>query len=242
MKKPINYYLYKLKRFEIIGVSSVVILSVLVLSYYFLLPNLSKAQEIYSGQKQLRTRLTVLRKKDDLLSSIDSKVYQDSINKLTGILPGSKDYVSLFYTFDNLQMESGVTILKTELQFGSISTLSGKLKKDTLSSAFIIPVKVEIIGDIDQINKFIYSLNDLNNRIITVNKISWGSKADGLYTVSFEGNSYFYPLPSKIGSIDAPLIEINEEQQKILDIIAAQPAQTEEEGAFVPLGKPNLFN
>lgn len=242
MKKPINYYLYKLKRFEIIGVSSVVILSVLVLSYYFLLPNLSKAQEIYSRQKQLRTRLTVLRKKDELLSSIDSKVYQDNINKLTGILPGSKDYVSLFNTFDNLQMESGVTILKTDLQFGSISTVSGKLKKDTLSSAFIIPVKVEILGDIDQINKFIYSLNDLNNRIITVNKISWNSKADGLYTVSLEGNSYFYPLPSKIGSIDAPLIEINEEQQKILDIIAAIAVQTEEEGAFVPLGKPNLFN
>lgn len=219
-----------------------VILSVLVLSYYFLLPNLSKAQEIYSRQKQLRTRLTVLRKKDELLSSIDSKVYQDNINKLTGILPGSKDYVSLFNTFDNLQMESGVTILKTDLQFGSISTVSGKLKKDALSSAFIIPVKVEIIGDIDQINKFIYSLNDLKNRIITVNKISWNSKADGLYTVSLDGNSYFYPLPSKIGSIDAPLIEINEEQQKILDIIAAIAVQTEEEGAFVPLGKPNLFN
>ena len=126
MKKPINYYLYKLKKYEIIGVSSLVILSVLALSYYFLLPNLRKAQEIFSQQKQLRARLTILRKKDELLSTIDSKVYQENINKLTGILPGSKDYVSLFNTFDNLQIESGVTILKTDLQLGSISTQSGK--------------------------------------------------------------------------------------------------------------------
>ena len=135
-----------------------------------------------------------------------------------------------------------MTILKTDLQLGSISTQSGKLKKDTLSSAFIIPVKIDIIGNIDQINNFINSLADLTNRIITVNNISWGSSADGLYKVSLDGNSYFYPLPSKIGGIDSPLVEINEKQQKILDTIAAIPAQRVDESEFVPLGKPNLFN
>ncbi|MBI3955524.1 hypothetical protein HY338_03700, partial [Candidatus Gottesmanbacteria bacterium] len=120
MKKPINYYLYKIKKYEIIGVSSLVVLVVIALSYSFLLPNFRKAREIYSKQRELRTRLTILRKKAELLSSIDGKVYQDNINKLTSILPGSKDYVSLFNTFDNMQLKSGVTILRTDLQLGTI--------------------------------------------------------------------------------------------------------------------------
>lgn len=243
MKKPINYYLYKLKKYEIVGASAFVILVILGLSITFLLPNFRKAQEIYSQQRELRTRLTVLRKKDELLSTIDGKVYQDNINKLTSILPGSKDYVSLFNTFDNLQLKSGVTILKTDLQFGTISTASGNLKKDKTSSAYLIPVKMDIIGDFDQINAFINSLTDLSGRMITMNKISWGTSVEGLYTVSLEGNSYFYPLPSKIGGVDSPLKETNEKDQKILDKVASIPFQIEEENnTSLPMGKQNLFN
>lgn len=243
MKKPINYYLYKFKKYEIVGVSAFVILVILGLSISFLLPNFRKAQEIYSQQRVLRTRLTILRKKDELLSSIDGKVYQDNINKLTSILPGSKDYVSLFNTLDNMQVKSGVTILKTDLQLGSISTASGNLKKDKSSSAFLIPVKIDIIGDFDQINAFINSLADLSGRLMTMNKISWGTNEEGLYTVSLEGNSYFYPLPSKIGGVDSPLAETKDRDQKILDKVASIPFQIEEENnSFLPMGKQNLFD
>lgn len=243
MKKPISFYLYFLKRYELLAVSSLAILAILALSYFFLLPNFRKAQEIYSQQKLLRTRLTILRKKDELLSTIDGNVYKDNINKLTNILPGSKDYVSLFNTLDNLQSKSGATILKTDLQLGTISTVSSKLKKDTASPAFLISVNLAIIGDLEQINKFINSLTDLTGRILMINKISWGDSEDGLYTVSLEGNSYFYPLPSKIGGVDSPLSEPDEKQQKILDQIAAMPLQIEDDNNIsVPLGKQNLFN
>ncbi len=243
MKKPISYYLFLLKRYEILAVSGLAILAIVALSYYFLLPNFRKAQEIYSQQKLLRTRLIILRKKDELLSTIDGKVYSSNINKLTNVLPGSKDYVSLFNTLDNLQVKSGVTILKTDLQLGTISTVSSKLKKDTASPAFLMSVNLAIIGDLEQINKFINSLTDLSGRIMTINKISWGSSEDGLYTVSLEGNSYFYPLPSKIGAVDSPLVETDEKQQRILDQIAAMPLQIEDDNNIsAPLGKPNLFN
>ncbi len=243
MKKPISYYLYFFKRYEILAVSGLAILAILALSYYYLLPNFRKAQEIYSQQKLLRTRLTILRKKDELLSTIDGNVYKDNINKLATILPGSKDYVSLFNTLDNLQSKSGVTILKSDLQLGTVSTLSSKLKKDTVSPAFLMSVNLAIIGDLEQINKFINSLTDLSGRILMINKISWGDSEDGLYTVSLEGNSYFYPLPSKIGGVDSPLVQTDEKQQKILDQIATMPLQIEDDtNISVPLGKQNLFN
>lgn len=243
MKKPISYYLYLLKKYEILGVSVLAIAAIFALSYYYLLPNFRKAQEIYSQQKLLRTRLTILRKKDELLSTIDANVYKDNINKLATILPGSKDYVSLFNTLDNLQSKSGVTILKTDLQLGTISTVSSKLKKDIASPAFLMSVNLAIIGDLEQINLFINSLTDMTGRIILINKISWGDNEDGLYTVSLEGNSYFYPLPSKIGGVDAPLVDTDEKQQEILDQIASMPLQIEgENNISIPLGKPNLFN
>ncbi|MBI3954905.1 hypothetical protein HY338_00545 [Candidatus Gottesmanbacteria bacterium] len=102
---------------------------------------------------------------------------------------------------------------------------------------------MDIIGDIDQVNTFINSLTDLSGRMITMNKISWGTSEEGLYTVSLEGNSYFYPLPSKIGGIDSPLAETNDKHQKILDKVASIPFQVEDENKdSLPMGKQNLFN
>lgn len=228
-----------IRHYEIIVASVVILLVIFLLSLFYLIPNFSRAQQIFSQQKGLKKNIEILKQKDTALSSLDYEQYKDIFLKLNQVLPESKDYVSLFSSFDDLEKKTGVTIVRTDFQFGVISTTSAKLTKAPGSSAYMVPVLIEVAGTISSIQKFIDSLNSLSGRLITLNDAQWNIKQNNI-RISFNGKAYFYPQPLTIGSLDTPLPKLSKDQEELIKKVALVKL-AKEEIEPVNVGKKNLF-
>lgn len=241
--KHFTHYLVFIKKYEIILISGIIIGVVLMLSFLFLKQNFDKASNINKEQLILKSKLEKLTKKDNQLSSLDDRLYRDSFPKIGQVLPDSKEYVSLFSTFDNLEKNLGVTITRTDFQLGVVSTNSSQLVRDTGSSAYVVPMTIEVIGDLASIQKFISSLSDYSGRFMTIESLAWEINNGGNYIVTVGGKAYYYPLPITLGSIDAPLPKISANQDKIFNAISRIKIIADDNSSLnVPnLGKKDLF-
>lgn len=232
-----------IKNNEILLVSGLVVLIVVVLTSSLLIPNFYKANQIFTQTSELRTRLGKLNIKENQLSGIDTNFFKETYPKLNVVLPGDKDYVSLFSTFDSLQEKTGVTIARTEFQFGVISTSSGSFATSPGSSANVVPMSIEVKGDKLQIKRFIESLTDLSGRIMTVENVDWNFKSRQDVNVLISGLAYFYPRPGTIGSIESPLPVIDEKQSEIHKSVSEKVVLVAEEElpSDIQTGKKDLF-
>lgn len=239
MKLTKDYITY-IAQYETIITSGIVILFVLIMSVLFLVPNIEKAKIIYTQQQELKKKLEKLRSKENVLSAIDADYYKDIFTKMNYVLPESKDYVSLFSTFDELEQKTGVRFLRTDVQLGVISTGSGNLQRVPGSSAFMIPVTMDVMGGIPALNSLFASLTDLSGRILTVESIQLGTKGAGIYQVTLNGRAYYYPLPANLGDVDAPLVQIPKDKEVYLQKIS-QITISHEDTATIEVGKKNIF-
>ncbi len=216
---------------------------VVILSLLFLKPNFDKANNIYKEQLILKSRLEKLTSKDNQLSNLDYVLYRDSFPKIGQVLPESKEYVSLFSTFDNLEKNLGVTIARTDFQLGVVSTNSSQLVRDVGSSAYVVPITIEIMGDLASVQKFIKSLSDYTGRFMTIESLTWELNTGGNYMVTLNGKTYYYPLPTSLGSVESPLPKISSNQDKIFTAISKIKITLDDNSTSdIPgVGKKNLF-
>lgn len=237
-------FLATLRKYEIIIAGIVVFFVVIGLSILFLLPNFAKAQMIFSQQRQLEKRLVVLKTKDRLLSSFDYQYYKENMPKISQVLPLFKDYVSLFNTFDALQVKTGVVILRTELQLGVISTSSANLARNAGNNATALPIALEVNGNASQLQSFMQSLTDLTGRILTIDEVQLNFKEGDLLQARLTSKAYFYSPPTTIGGVASPLSPLNSSLDALLKKIAENPLPPSEEDEVkdIVVGKKNLFN
>jgi len=136
MKQHFNINIVFLRKYEILIASTLVIITVIILTYIFLIPNIYKATKMSNDQKSLRIRISSLKKKDNNLSSIDFTKYSNALPKVYKVLPLTKDYVSFFLRFDELQSNTGITLDSTTFQLGVISSESATINKQILRMKF----------------------------------------------------------------------------------------------------------
>lgn len=241
MNKAKDYISY-FRQYEFLIASVVVILVVLLLSFVLLLPNFNRANTIFREQSDLKQKLDNLKKKDNTLASVDYQYFKDNFGKVSQVLPESKDYVSLFSTFDILERKFGVSIIRTDFQLGVVSTNSGKLTKSPSSPAFLLPINVEVMGRLPQLLNFIKALSDFSGRFITADQVQWIQKGEDILLLSLSGRAYFYPFPTTLGSIDSPLPKIDKQGEEIFaKITKIQLTSEPEDLGKVAVGKKDLF-
>ena len=238
-----TYFIAILKKYELLIASGLIIVIVGALAILYLLPNFNRAKLIFLQQLVLKQKYEKLTQKDKALSEIDYKFFQETYPKIGWVLPESKDYVSLFSTFDSLQVKTGVIIRRTSFQLGTISTTSAALARSSNIDSFAVPLSIEVVGDIAQLQKFQSFLSNLSGRLIAIDSSQWKFKKDGTVMVGFKGRAYFYPVPGEIGGIDNPLPSLGKEKEEILKKIAQNnPIETETAGQDkISSGKNNLF-
>lgn len=235
-------FLTLLKKYELLIAAGTVLLFVLFLSAVFLLPNFSKAQEIFSKETQLRAKLSQLTKKDKLLTSLNQEFYTKTFPKIVQVLPQSRDYLSLFSRFDTLESQTGVSILRTDFQLGVVSTSSAQRREGGGEQATAVAMNFEVIGTPAQIQKFLDSLTDLTGRFMSVEDFQITFREDSLLQANFNGRAYFSILPGAIGGVDSPLPVLDKEKETLMAKIAQnQLVIAEEEAVTGSIGKKDLF-
>ena len=240
-KKNISFLI---KQYEFAVTTAIVLVVVFLLVIKLLIPNLIKISQINSDSKKLKANIQLVEKKDKILTTIDDGNLQNNFVKLNYVMPASKDYVLLFSTLDELQKKTGVEITRTDFELGTVSTTSGRLKKNNTSNSNMIPISFEILGTIDQIRLFINSLSDLSGRLITINSIKLEVSEIGLVKASMNGNTYYNPLPKTLGKVESPIPEFNKNYEEIFKSITENQYPVEvisETGEDIQIGKENLF-
>lgn len=242
MKKKDQILTY-IKYYEITIAAGIVIVVVIFLSFQFLIPSLIHAKFIYQQKKFLQTKLQVVRQKDSTLSNLDSDAYKNALSQLGKILPETRDYVSFFTTFDELEKKHAVSISKTDFQLGLLSTQSGRLVKSPNSPAYVIPITMQVIGTTESLPAFFADLYSLEGRLITIDSIHWGIPTDtGELKADITGKAYYYPLPALLGNIDTPLVKLSKNQEDLLNqVISVKPADESQDFSNVEVGIKSLF-
>ena len=244
MKKVKINFLKIFKRFEIPLASGIIIIFSGILTYKLLIPNLFKAREMNEDDKLLRKKITNLSNKKKILSSVDERLLRDNFIKLNYVVPDNKDYVLLFTTLDQLQQKIGISITRTDFQLGVISTSSALLKRNKTADNYIVPVTLEVIGTIEQLQSFLGELSNLSGRLITAEQIKIEVLDFGLVKAIISGRTYFNPLPKQLGPVETEIPEFNQNYQEIFKKILENqyPIEViEETQENVPVGKNNLF-
>ncbi|OGG31518.1 hypothetical protein A3I51_04430 [Candidatus Gottesmanbacteria bacterium RIFCSPLOWO2_02_FULL_38_8] len=244
MKKVKINFLKIFKRFEIPLASGIIIIFSGILTYKLLIPNLFKAREMNEDGKLLRKKITNLSNKKKILSSVDERLLRDNFIKLNYVVPDNKDYVLLFTTLDQLQQKIGISITRTDFQLGVISTSSALLKRNKTADNYIVPVTLEVIGTIEQLQSFLGELSNLSGRLITAEQIKIEVLDFGLVKAIISGRTYFNPLPEQLGPVETEIPEFNQNYQEIFKKILENqyPIEViEETQENVPVGKNNLF-
>lgn len=212
-------YISYLQKYEILVASSAVLILVIILTFKMLLPNLNHANQIYAQGQDLKKKVELLAQKDSSLSSLNYQFYKDVFLKSSQILPENKDYVSLIGTFDLLEKQSGVTIVRTDFQLGAVSTSSGTLLRVPGTQAYMIPISVEVMGNLEGLRKFMDLISDYNGRLMTFDEVTVNSKQSGVLDIVLSGRAFFYILPGTLGSVDSPLPKLEKSQDAILQKI-----------------------
>lgn len=241
-----NYMLniFKLiRQYEIVIASNLVIIVVLILANSFIAPNMKKAAQISRQENVLKKQLAFLKEKHAALSKLDKNSYQNNFSKMNVILPDTKDYVSLFNTFDKLETQNQVSITRTGFQLGIVSTSSAKLTKAVNSSAYVLPLNISVVGNLPSIQNFLISLKDLSGRLITLEKLDFVFNINGNLELNASGQAYFYPFAGTIGGIASPLPKISGRTAELLGKINSLPELSPDMDANinVNLGKKDLF-
>src|SRR3990167_5340982 len=234
-----------LVKYELAISSLIVCLFVAGLTLKLLLPNIQRVLIIHDDKKKLAERLTLLKKKENLLALENQLNLSENFKRLNAIVPTTKDYVLLFSTLDELQNRTGISVTRSDFQFGVVSTSSALLKKQADQTSYQLPLNLEVTGDYVQTELFLRSLSDLSGRLITIDTLQLKIQEDGSLRSSIKGNAYFNPLPKSIGKIDSPLPEFNQEYREIVDRVNQNLVLQEgvyDNTASVPLGKNDLFN
>ena len=113
-----------LVKYELAISSLIVCLFVAGLTLTLLLPNIQRVLIIHDDKKKLAERLTLLKKKENLLALENQLNLSENFKRLNAIVPTTKDYVLLFSTLDELQNRTGVSVTRSDFQLGVVSTSS----------------------------------------------------------------------------------------------------------------------
>ena len=233
-----------LVKYELVISSLIVCLFVAGLTLTLLLPNIQRVLIIHDDKKKLAERLTLLKKKENLLALENQLNLSENFKRLNTIVPTTKDYVLLFSTLDELQNRTGVSVTRSDFQLGVVSTSSALLKKPAGQISYQLPLNLEVVGDYVQTELFLRSLSDLSGRLITIDILHLEIQEDGSLRSSIKGNAYFNPLPKSIGKIDSALPEFTREYREIVDMVNQNLVLDEAASANpanVELGKNDLF-
>ena len=148
-KFGLHLFIAKIRLYEKLIASALLLAAILVATVTFLIPNILKVQEIVSEKEQLNERYTVLKRKDAQLTGIDAQMYTGFLTRMKRIVPESKDFVSLFTTFDSLEKKTNVIIAQTDFQFGVVSTNSAQLIKSSLVGAYVVPFRTAVSASVE---------------------------------------------------------------------------------------------
>lgn len=189
----------------------------------------------------IKTNLEILEKKalsKDLqnkaviLGGINLNQYKEDFSKLSVALPLSSDIPSAISQLQMLTAASSVTIKSFAITVPSSA------------SADSFQMRIELEGNIEDINKFISDLKS-SSRIFVLNRVEMvGSRSSTVYQASITLTTYFQPIQTTLSPIDQEIQPLSSEDLAEIATISRNVSKNQgvsEATTTGPKGKSNPF-
>lgn len=230
MRKGLTELLTKYKAYIlpiVVGISS------LILILFVIYPQLTG---FFRGQKDLQTaeqKLKKLQVKAADLENLDEGDLNKNLDYALTALPADKDYPTIIGVFQRISAESNMSL--ESLQVGSSGQEQGK-------KVPVYVVKVELLGTKQGFEEVLRQI-EKNPQVMRVNGIDLATLRSDV-DISLSVDIFYLPTPTRIGSVDADLPVLNEEEQSLLARLASiipAPVSATEAPPLLPRGKANPF-
>lgn len=215
------------------------ILLIVILSVTLLRTSISGIFNFREENKAQEEKILNLKKKSEKLISLDEQELISKVEKVEQILPSKQPLIALISQISALSQEEGVKFTGLELDpqklKNQINVVSQDQKEEEKTES--LPLLIKINGETAKVFSFIRRLDE----IPPLMKIeSFSLETGGEKMIELTIRIFYQELPQTLGKIDAPLPELNEKAQEILNNFSEFkifPALPED----APVGKENPF-
>lgn len=228
MKKEQIVKFYQMYRLYIFP--SIVAVSSIFLIIFAIYPQTVKVMTNQKSQGELDEKVKFLESK---VSALESYAAEDLSQKVTAALnayPPEKDYAAILGLLQQLAAGSGFTINSVSLG----NTLSE-------SGAEGFSVKIDLSGSKSFLNTLFANLEN-SPRILRISSIDASAgKTSGIISVSLNLDVPYSAIPQNAGTTDAPLPELSQKENEILEQLAKISVQLPKSVSSSTRGKSNPF-
>lgn len=216
------------------------------------MPGIGKIQNLLDDSKSLADENTLIKKRVDLLNSLNEDTLQTQMKALLSAVPSEKNVPSFFTSLDALALQSGITLTEFTLAApGSISTPSAKTVADVSPESTDktqVNGSIVAIGTLDQLQDFQTKLVAVR-RLFKVTRMSlvFPKESDQLQ-MSMDVNAFYAPLPQTLGNAAETISPLTSDEEAVLakiegfqDITEVAAAQLETQSVRVG-DRPDPFS
>jgi len=196
--------------------------------------------KLKSENDRLEQKLAVLKRKSQLLQSLDRNEIERRVKKLEEVFPSEKPVINLIASLNQISQQEGVTFRGIQLEPGRIvkytSEEGGKQADLVTNELQDFTINFNIQGKLSAVTSFISRLE----KAAPLMKIeSLSLSLDGS-NCSLAVRVYYQTLPEILGVLDKPVPLLTENEKEILNEIATYQ-KVELIKTTVPVGKANIF-
>lgn len=211
-----------------------IVMACILVGFFVIYPQWSRIIADQDRIAALDKKTSLLESKARKLDSLDEKDIKEKLAVALKVLPAESDFATTLGLIQNLANQYQFIIVNFQTsQSGGKENL--KLTEYSIS--------LDLIGPRDLMKKFIDSINE-NFRLMRTARleINIPSSKDEV-TANITVDAFFSQIPQSLGSVDAPVPEISNDDERLMTELASQQpyvAPTTVSGG--PKGKTNPFD
>lgn len=203
-----NRYIRRfLRLYEGFVISGAIILFGIMAVFFAVIPGIRTTVDLYGKVGELQKETDALSGKLAFLQSMDEESLRGQLALLLSVIPQEKSVPTIFGTVDGLVAKAGVRITDmTITNPGSIATGSATKSTDSLKVKGVpfLQFSLNVSGSYDYIQEFFGLVNQVR-RLFTVENFGLSIVSTGETQARIALRAYYQPLPTKLGSVQAPV-------------------------------------
>lgn len=220
-------------KYKFFPFSSIVIVFSIILTFFVIYPQIQKLISDQDKIRELNRKTTLLEDKAQKLEGLDEDDLKEKLAVALRTLPVETDFANALGMIQTLANTYQFIIVNFHT---SLSSEKEALKLTSYS------IGLDLIGPKALVQRFIDSINE-NSRLMRTIYIQTdlaGKENEASIVLSVD--VFYSMIPSTIGAVDAPVVEISTKDQELISELArSQPAAEVQPILTGPRGKANPF-
>ncbi|MCL4359671.1 type 4a pilus biogenesis protein PilO [Patescibacteria group bacterium] len=209
--------------------STAILLLAFTVFFAGIVPGARAIITVLSDAGTASSQVAALSTKYQFLRGLDEATLRRNLNLLLTALPGDKSVPSILSTIDGVAAESGISVQGFEI--ASVGpTASGSAARQTVEErkigSYLIPYSLVFLATPEETRKFFSAVTAVR-RLSRVKNFTLTVRDPETYYIHTELETFYQPLAAVIGSINAPLSPLTEQESTFLETLGKYPLMSQ---------------